>query len=66
MLLHNNYISMYLLIKVKEFIPSLNSSLGSESTKTIPFSKDMITGYTLTLIVHGILINYDIIFYNLI
>ena len=39
-------------IKVKEFIPSLNSSLVSESTKIIPFRKDMITGYTLVPIVY--------------
>ena len=40
-------------IEVKEFIPNLNSSLVSESTKIIPFRQDMITGYTLVPIVYS-------------
>ena len=34
-------------IEVKDHIPNLKSSLNDESSKTIEYSEDMITGYTL-------------------
>jgi hypothetical protein len=39
-------------IEVKDHIPNLKSSLNDESSKTIEYSEDMITGYTLKPIVY--------------